>query len=952
MVATKQQAPKGSGGSALKRLKKSLQAAGLVGPQSKANKSKKDRKRGAPKEVGKNDADKKLSLIRGEFNPFEQKTQKTKFEILGRKMKGTSGKPTLSKQIGEENRKKTLLVEMKNKHRQGGIIDKRFGENNPFLTPEEKMLERFTKEKQKASKGSSLFNLDDDEEFSLTHYGQSLSTMDDFDDAGLGLSDDDDDQKQMDAKIVSKMHFGGFDDDQKEEEGQRHKSKNEIMKEIIAKSKMHKLERQAAKQEDDELRETLDDELNDIRGLLETKPARKPLPSQSALFKKAENENAASAAAVASKYEQSVNEYSDYDKAIHELALDQRAQATDRTKTEEEIALEEKEKLEKAERARKRRMEGLDSESEDEHPKKGSHKKRKGAPQGDDLDDDYLEELEDEVDKLGKGLTLEEIQNAFEDEDEDEEEEEEEEEDDDDDDESEGEGEDESESEEEGDEDEGETDNEDLEDEDDELPDFGEDDGDDMNEIGANGIVQKKKKATPVASKTTKREIPYTFECPTSHDEFLEIMQDLDVEDCLIVIKRIRVLYHIKLVQENKAKLAQFLEVLVDHIAYVASTVSPMPTHVLEKLSIHIFEMAQQLPEAADKIFVGKLKKMQGEMAKKMKHTGSSWPDVEDMTLLRLIGHIFSVSDLTHPIATPALLFMCHALSQCRVETEIDIGRGLFLTLLTFEYQTISKRFMPECINFLNRCLILLSPKEVFSDKHQTPGYSPFPDRYIDFSIEDYKGNNMKSVSNLKLEQLVTESDLVENKDERRLSLLQGALRMIERYIQLNASTPAFLEVFESTLEILQKLANLNGWHSDIESLLMTLSNRLEKQIRFCKEKRIKTPLRMQNHRPIPIAQHLPKFENAYSIDRHYDPDHERAQARKLEAQLKKEKKGALRELRKDNQFIARERAKERKQKDEEYNKMVKGVMSLLEGEQAELKRLYFSMIFPYKVKL
>ncbi|KAI9480561.1 MAG: nucleolar protein 14 [Benjaminiella poitrasii] len=934
MVAAKQQAPKGSGGSALKRLKKSLQVAGVVGAQSKASRSKKDRKKGIPKEVGKNDADKKLALIRGEFNPFEQKTQKTKFEILGRKMKGVTGKPTLSKQIGEENRKKTLLVEMKNKHRQGGIIDKRFGESNPSLTPEEKMLERFTREKQRSSKGSSLFNLDDDEDYSLTHYGQSLSTMDDFDDAGLGLSDEDDDQKQMDARIVSRMHFGGFDDDHKEEEGERHKSKSEVMKEIIAKSKMHKLERQAAKQEDEELRETLDDELNDIRGLLETKPARRPLPSQNALFKRAENESAAAAAEV-SKYEQSVNEYSDYDKALHELALDQRAQATDRTKTEEEIALEEKEKLEKAERARKRRMEGLDSESEDESPKKGSHKKRKGAPQGDDLDDDYLEELEDEVDKLGKGLTLEDIQNGLEDESE------EEDEDDDDD------SEDDDEEEEEESDVEDETDNEDLDKEeydDDKVPVFGDDDGDDMNEIGSNGMVVKKKTktATQIATKATKSEIPYTFECPTTHDEFLEIMQGLEVEDCLVVTKRIRVLYHIKLAQENKAKLAQFLEVMVDHIAYLASTVSPMPTQILEKLSLHVYELSQQIPEAADKTFVSKLRKIQGDMAKKMKHAGSSWPDVEDMTLLRLIGQVFSVSDLMHPIATPALLFMCHALSQCRVKTEIDISRGLFLTLLAYEYQAVSKRFMPECVNFLNRCLILLSPKTIFADKEQVPGYFPLSDRNIDFSIQNSKGNNIESISNIKLEQLVTESfDMNENdKDDLRLSLLQGTLHMIERYLQLNASTPAFLEVFESTLEIFQAMSSLTEWHSDIKTLLSTLNNRLEKQIKFCKEKRTKTPLRMQSHRPIPIAQHLPKFENAYSMDRHYDPDHERAQARKLEAQLKKEKKGALRELRKDNQFIARERAKERKQKDDEYNKMVKGVMSILEGEQAEAKRL------------
>lgn len=53
------------------------------------------------------------------------------------------------------------------------------------------MLERFTKERQKASKGS-VFNLEDEDE--LTHYGQSLSKLDDFDRVGLGLEDSDEDE--------------------------------------------------------------------------------------------------------------------------------------------------------------------------------------------------------------------------------------------------------------------------------------------------------------------------------------------------------------------------------------------------------------------------------------------------------------------------------------------------------------------------------------------------------------------------------------------------------------------------------------------------------------------------------------------------------------------------------------------------------------------------------------
>ena len=53
------------------------------------------------------------------------------------------------------------------------------------------MLERFTRERQRASK-SAAFNIEDEDE--LTHYGQSLSKLDDFDDVGLHDSEEDEDE--------------------------------------------------------------------------------------------------------------------------------------------------------------------------------------------------------------------------------------------------------------------------------------------------------------------------------------------------------------------------------------------------------------------------------------------------------------------------------------------------------------------------------------------------------------------------------------------------------------------------------------------------------------------------------------------------------------------------------------------------------------------------------------
>lgn len=76
-------------------------------------------------------------------------------------------------------------------------------------------------------------------------------------------------------------------------------------------------------------------------------------------------------------------------------------------------------------------------------------------------------------------------------------------------------------------------------------------------------------------------------------------------------------------------------------------------------------------------------------------------------------------------------------------------------------------------------------------------------------------------------------------------------------------------------------------------------------------------PLLLQAHKPIPIPSYVPKFEgSSYSHTKRYDPDAERNAASKLKSQYKQERKGAIRELRKDARFLAGERNREKDEKD------------------------------------
>ena len=67
-----------------------------------------------------------------------------------------------------------------------------------------------------------------------------------------------------------------------------------------------------------------------------------------------------------------------------------------------------------------------------------------------------------------------------------------------------------------------------------------------------------------------------------------------------------------------------------------------------------------------------------------------------------------------------------------------------------------------------------------------------------------------------------------------------------------------------------------------------------------------------------------------------YDPDRERAQLKKLKRHLKSEKKGAVRELRKDNYFLSAVKEKDRiKQEQERAEKYGKAMAFLQEQESA-----------------
>lgn len=256
-------------------------------------------------------------------------------------------------------------------------------------------------------------------------------------------------------------------------------------------------ERQLERQQNDATRLQLDDELDGIRELL---------------FEAGADDKATKALMR--------SEDKDYDVNVKELVLEKRATPKDRTKTEEELALEAKEALEKAERKRLRRMNGEDWDSSDDDAP--SRKKEKRSAEADDLEDDFQQEDGADWGGLGEGLVsggkLEQKNNA-----------------------------DEEEGSEEGDEDESGSEEDSSNSDEDEV---------DMHEDKQlTSLSTKKSSSSGKTKKGSAKDLPFTFPCPKSNDEFLSIIEDIPEVNVPVVIQRIRALHHPSLAEGNKFKL-------------------------------------------------------------------------------------------------------------------------------------------------------------------------------------------------------------------------------------------------------------------------------------------------------------------------------------------------------------------------------------------------------------
>ncbi|XP_050223744.1 uncharacterized protein LOC126673586 [Mercurialis annua] len=896
-------------------------------------------------------------------NPFESLWSRRKFDVLGKKKsKGEERRIGLTRSLALDKRNKTLLKEYEQSGKSSVFVDKRIGEKNDELGEFDKGIMRSQRERQIKLSKKSKYNLSDGEEddFEIPNLGP-LSEHDDFGDEML--SDDDKDAadetqrnsatlKHLDAHVAEEGTTV-------EGEEKRHKTKKEVMEEVILKSKFYKAQKAKDKEENEQLMEDLDKNFTSLvqsRVLLSLTEPGKMKALKALVNKDIPDDHIKKVDVLSSQTPEALeqdNKPDSYDKLVKAMILDMRAHPSDRTKTPEEIAQEERERLEHLEEERQKRMlvnNDSSDEDNDDADKQSTQKIR--SLSGDDLGDSFSLQEEHKakkgwVDKILESRDDDDSENEDDNPSED------------------------SESVEDGDNSEGSDDGDSGEDnvehaktlslkdweqsDDDNLDldleeDEEEDDKFDESErIDSRDHKRSKKNnefeireengvsltAKKIKQHSKEPDIPFLIEAPKSFEELCALLNNCSNANVIIIINRIRASNAIKLAAENRKKMQVFYGVLLQYFAVLANT-KPLNFELLNLLVKPLIEMSMEIPYFSAICARQRILRTRTQFCESIKSPENScWPSMKTLSLLRFWSMIFPCSDFRHVVMTPALLLISEYLMRCPILSGRDIAVGSFLCSMLLSVTKQSKKFCPEAIIFFQTLLMAATEKK--SAAYQDSQFHRFVEQKSMGPLLCMRHcvNEISPLNFFMIMDMPEDSSYFSS-DNFRASVLITVIETLRGYVETYEGLSSFPEIFLPISTLLLEVAKHENLPASLQEKFNDVSQLITKKAN--EHHMLRRPLQMRKKKPVPIRLLNPKFEDNFVKGRDYDPDRQLAETRKLKKLLKREAKGAARELRKDNYFLMEVKEKEKAQAYAERSEKYGKARAFLQEQESAFK--------------
>jgi len=905
-------------------------------------------------------------------NPFEMTSRHKRPKHLVHNRPVSKPKSTKYALESLQRRQLQLRSNLRDSKKSNTFVDRRIGQYDPGMSQEDQMLARLVKERTRQSNRSSKFRLDDDDnednfrksggnDSLLTHKGRKL----DPNKSEILYSDDEDDHGGNLEAVDTELHFGGSGlssmgssnpygnstasgADLSKLYGQTRKTE---LDDLIARRKAMKAEKMEKKETQLDTFEQMDETFGELSQLLryrknEKRPLITPKPT---------------------KEDEEMNEWNS---EIRQMMLKPKRRATDRTKTPEEIATVESERLHGLETRRLARMSG-DFEEDDfsdisvsDTKKKKKLKRQRNPDELSDSDDDSddgngnvidSDKSVDESDSSREGVEYTEgsrirgnycaaeqyhgRENWYD----------------------------------------GKIIKVHKNNGNSVTYDIEYDDGDtEENMIPRNvrpleKVVVKETKEEnkdtelqlkrKKAKQKARNEIPFVFEAITT----LEGLHDLiskyasTGQDASTIITRIYASNSVRLDHRNGERMQNFYDVLLRRFIAVGDAIFSSGDggkelgryDQLNNIAKVMYDMAQDSPDSAGAVWSRRIGILRNAHEKRLRDSAfihndddmeewTSWPSTGVFLLIRALGHIFPVTDRRHYVVTPAIILLAQITAQTSVLSTYDLTMGIMCSGLLMEYTKEAKRVVPEALSFIASAIRLFSPNiGNFTNPALQAAYNqPFCQSLRD---DISKCKDCAKGENTILPSLKLEKDFITNNksSEIAMTLLSLCLNLVEKYslsLRDSFSVPAETELlYEVTNAILS--LQPKTYPPVLQKKISTIAVLIAE---VCPSERI--PLQRRGRASVTemsIKTLAPRMEDPtrYSMSRDKGKKSMQAAVDRTRREYKREHKAITRELRMDGAFIEKERRNEQDKRDDKARTKRQKNFAWLEGEVASMNQ-------------
>lgn len=395
------------------------------------------------------------------------------------------------------------------------------------------------------------------------------------------------------------------------------------------------------------------------------------------------------------------------------------------------------------------------------------------------------------------------------------------------------------------------------------------------------------------------KELPYTFELCYKYEELEKLLKKYSAEYQAVILERMIKCNHPKVEPANREKMVTLFAFLLQYINDLASGDAVHCFTVLDRILPFLYDLSHINPADTTKCFLEVIKEKQSDF-----RGSKQFPNLDTLVFLKIVSNLYSTSDFRHSIASPCVIFISQILTHSRVSTRSDISSGLFLVTVLLEYTQLSKRFLPAALNFLAGVLYLAIRKR---SVHRIKVVPPFKSSGDTSSLLVLKKPSAFDGKDYRLMATDFSDEPIDN--SFKIRALNTAVMLTQKAFS-NLDKSGLQLLVEPFTKFLDKI-DLNNYpqacKANVSSLLKLFDAINSEPLAY---------LVPEMKRPKTLRQLEPKYERIFDDRRDRSKNAGKAAIRKgLQRKIKKETKGAVREIRRDNAFLSKVQHKRKLQR-------------------------------------